>query len=186
MMRCEQIRLLCFDRHAAYARRHPFLSDVMLRRGVMDMADDLPDRDIPLVAPAANLVAAPALHDALVPVLLKVATRVHEQGDILVRKGSFPSPEFIETPLNESAHIYFDHGPPFLQKFLPFWVASAIDRGKILLLPALTLLLPLFKIAPPMYRWRIRSRIYRWYELLRQIEGDIANRVPLEIPKRTS
>jgi hypothetical protein len=49
-----------------------------------------------------------------------------------------------------------------LQKYLPFWIASVVDRGKILLLPALTLLLPLFRVAPPLYRWRIRSRIYRW------------------------
>jgi hypothetical protein len=56
---------------------------------------------------------------------------------------------------------------------LPFWVASTINRGKILLIPVLTLLFPLFKIAPPVYRWRIRSRIYRWYRLLREIEADL-------------
>ncbi|MGI9457008.1 MAG: hypothetical protein ACR2NU_10625, partial [Aeoliella sp.] len=69
--------------------------------------------------------------------------------------------------------LYFESGPPFLQKYLPFWIASAIDRGKILLIPALTLLLPLFRVAPPLYRWRIRSRIYRWYLILRKIEGDM-------------
>lgn len=176
----EEMRLLSFERHAAYARIHPYLSETTLRRGAMDLAADLPARDIPLIAPAANLVAATELHDALVPLLLKAATQVHEHGDVLVRKGRFPSTEFVETPLNESARLYFEHGPPFLQKYLPFWVASAIDRGKILLLPAITLLLPLFKIAPPLYRWRIRSRIYRWYELLRQIELDITNQAPPE------
>ena len=28
----------------------------------------------------------------------------------------------------------------------------------------ITLLLPVFKVAPPIYRWRIRSKIYRWYK----------------------
>ncbi len=126
-------------------------------------------------------MATPELHDALVPLLLRAAKQVHEQGDNLVRKGRFPSPEFVEAPLNESARRYFESGPPFLQKYLPFWIASAIDRGKILLLPALTLLLPLFRIAPPIYRWRIRSRIYKWYEVLRQIEGDLAKHASLNI-----
>ncbi|OUW77515.1 MAG: hypothetical protein CBD74_12200, partial [Saprospirales bacterium TMED214] len=58
-------------------------------------------------------------------------------------------------------------------KYLPFWIASFLDRSAILLLPALTLLLPLFKAAPPLYRWRIRSRIYRWYTLLREMETDL-------------
>jgi hypothetical protein len=31
-------------------------------------------------------------------------------------------------------------------------------------------MIPLFKLAPPVYRWRIRSRIYRWYALLREID----------------
>jgi TRAP transporter TAXI family solute receptor len=173
LLESDGIHLLSFQRHAAYARRHPFLNDVTLYRGVIDFERDVPAEDVFLVAPAANLVADRELHDALVPLLLRAATQTHEPGSSLVRAGRFPSTEFIEFPLNESARRYFESGPPLLQKYLPFWVASAIDRGKVLLLPAFTLLLPLLKIAPPVYRWRIRSRIYRWYELLRRIERDL-------------
>jgi hypothetical protein len=42
-----------------------------------------------------------------------------------------------------------------------------------MLLPLLTLLLPLLKAAPPIYRWRIRCRIYRWYRVLRQIDEQV-------------
>jgi len=42
-----------------------------------------------------------------------------------------------------------------------------------MLVPLLTLLLPLFKILPPTYRWRVRSRIYRWYRDLRTVEQRI-------------
>jgi len=34
----------------------------------------------------------------------------------------------------------------------------------------LTLMLPLFKSALPVYRWRIRSKIYRWYGSVRNID----------------
>lgn len=68
------------------------------------------------------------------------------------------------------AQEYYESGPSLLQRHVPFWIASLIDRTKIMLLPLLTLAFPLFKIAPPVYRWRIRSRIYRWYKLLREID----------------
>lgn len=176
----EDIRLLSFDRHAAYARRHPFLTSVILEQGVIDLQRDFPRSDVLLVAPAANLVATRALHDALIPLLLRAATETHSRDGSLLQQGSLPSAEFVEFPLNESARMYFDDGSPFLQKYLPFWIASAVDRGKILLLPALALLLPLFRVAPPLYRWRIRSRIYRWYEILRGIESDLRSQADVE------
>jgi TRAP transporter TAXI family solute receptor len=167
------LRLLDFDRHQAYARRHPFLSAVTLEEGVINLEKNYPKSKVHLIAPAANLIANKQLHDSLVPMLLRAADTVHKREPSLFQREKLPSAQFIEFPLNESAERYFESGPPLLQKYLPFWVASFLDRGAILLLPALTLLLPLFKVAPPLYRWRIRSRIYRWYTLLRQMETDL-------------
>ncbi len=110
-----QVRLMSLDRSAAYPHRHPFLCRVTLERGVLDLKNDLPRQDVQLIAPAANLVAAPDLHDSLVPLLLKVVSAVHTRGNTLVQAGQFPSPKLVEFPLNESARIYFESGPPFLQ-----------------------------------------------------------------------
>ncbi len=167
------LRLLDFDRHEAYARRHPFLSSVTLEEGVVDLESNYPKSKVHLIAPAANLIANKQLHDSLVPILLRAADIVHKREPSLFQREKLPSAQFIEFPLNESAERYFESGPPLLQKYLPFWVASFLDRSAILLLPALTLLLPLFEVAPPLYRWRIRSRIYRWYTLLREMETDL-------------
>lgn len=169
----EDVKLLSFERHEAYSQRFPFLSDVVLQRGVIDLSKSLPKEDVYLVSPTANLVASPELHDSLIPLFIKAATLTHERGERLMRSEKFPSTDFIEFPLNESARLYFESGPPFLQKYLPFWLASFVDRAKVLLLPMITLIFPLFKIAPPVYRWRIRSRIYKWYELLRAIEANL-------------
>jgi hypothetical protein len=54
-----------------------------------------------------------------------------------------------------------------LQRYLPFWAATQIDRLKVMMIPLIALLLPLIRIFPPTYRWRVRSRIYRWYAELR-------------------
>lgn len=164
------IRLLNFERHEAYARIFPFVSDVKLPRGVVDLKGDLPSRDVFLVAPAANLVAREDLHPALVPLLAKAASLAHDRGDLLSAPGTFPSARFVEFPLDPAARDYFQSGPPFLQRYLPFWIAALVDRMKVLLLPLLTLVIPLVRIAPPLYVWRIRSRIYRWYRVLRDAD----------------
>ena len=94
---------------------------------------------------------------------------------MFVRPGDFPNARLVEHSLNQSAAEYFEHGPAFFDRYLPFWVASFISRTKILLVPLLTLLIPLIRLTPPIYRWRIRSRIYRWYEVLRRIDQNLSH-----------
>jgi hypothetical protein len=136
----------------------------------VDLARDVPPRDTYVVAPAANLVARADLHPSVVALLMRAVFAEHERGGMLARPGQFPSTDFIEWPLHPAAREYFRGGPPFLQRYLPFWVAALIDRMKFLLLPLVTLLLPLMRIAPPLYAWRVRSRIYRWYRVLRGVD----------------
>ncbi len=77
-------------------------------------------------------------------------------------------------PVSDEAVRYYRSGPPWLQRFLPFWAATLVDRLKVMLLPFIALLIPLFKVMPPLYRWRIRSRIYRWYQQLGDIDSATA------------
>ncbi len=165
-----QLVLMDFARQQAYARRLPFLKDVVLEEGVIDFEKNLPRKRVRLIAPAANLVTTSAMHDAFVPLLLEVALEQHRGGGLLADDGELPSQDYVSFPVNSAARSYLAHGPSFFQRHLSFWVASMIDRTKILIIPLLTLLIPLFKIAPPVYRWRIRSRIYRWYDVLRGID----------------
>ncbi len=173
MLRDEQLELLSFQRHRAYSHRFPFLSRVILGQGVFDLEDDLPARDVSLLAAAASLVARHDLHEGLIPLLLEMMREVHGPGLIFEPPGEFPSTRYVELPLQAEARHYLEQGPSFLHRFLSFRMATGLDRAKILLLPLVTLLIPLFKMAPPLYRWRIRSRIYRWYEDLRQVDTSV-------------
>jgi TRAP transporter TAXI family solute receptor len=168
-----QIVLMDFSRQKAYSRRLPFLKDVVLEQGVVDFEKNLPQRPIRLVAPAANLVATNAMHDAFVPLLLEAALDQHHHGGLFGNDGELPSQEYVSFPVNSIARNYLDYGPTFFQRHLSFWLASMIDRSKIMIIPLLTLLIPLFKLAPPVYRWQIRSRIYRWYGVLRGIDQQL-------------
>jgi hypothetical protein len=90
---------------------------------------------------------------------------------VLERKRQFPSVDFVDLPLNDDARRYITEGPSFLFRWLPYGTAVLLDRLKILVFPFLALLLPLFRVAPPLYQWRVRSKIFRWYATLREIDG---------------
>ncbi|MDP6557125.1 MAG: TAXI family TRAP transporter solute-binding subunit [Pirellulaceae bacterium] len=170
LLQDEELKLLSFHRSQAYAQRYRFLESVMLAQGVVDLQGDIPRNDVNLIAPVANLVATHKLHDAFIPLLLEAATEAHEAGGLVTDAGEQPSLDGVEFPPNAVARHYLKYGPSFFQKHMGFWMASLIDRAKIMLVPLLILLIPLAKLAPPVYRWRIRSRIYRWYALLRGID----------------
>ncbi len=178
LMRSPHVRLLHLQRQQAYAQLYPWLQPITLAQGVVDLQADLPAADVPMVAPSASLVASADLHGAFVPLFLHAAHQVHSGGSMFVQPGDFPNSHLIEHPLNASAAVYFEHGPSLFDRYLPFWVASLISRTRILLVPLLTLLIPLIRLTPPIYRWRIRSRIYRWYEVLRRIDQELSDEHP--------
>lgn len=178
LLAADGVRLMSIDRHEAYERNFPFLSGLKLPRGVLDIEHDLPPADVYLIAPAANLVCRSDLHPALVPLACKAAVAAHGRGDLLSKPGAFPTTQYVEFPQDSAAESYFKNGPPFLQKYLPFWVAAWVDRTKVLLLPLITLIVPLLRVAPPVYDWRIRSRIYRWYKVLRDVDDKLRSEDP--------
>jgi hypothetical protein len=167
------IRLLPIDRAAAYRLQHRFLSLLTLPEGAIDLAADLPPADTQLLAPAANLVVREDFHPALAELLLSEARKIHGYPGIFEEAGEFPSRKYLEYPIADTAQRFFDTGPSLLQRYLPFWAANLIDRLKIMLLPLIALAYPFFKVIPPTYNWRMRSRIDRWYSELQSIERDL-------------
>jgi hypothetical protein len=57
-----------------------------------------------------------------------------------------------------------------LQRYLPFSIANLIDRMWVALFSIVAVLIPLGRLVPPLYQHRVRSRVFRWYRNLRQIE----------------
>ena len=159
----ERVELMSFQRADAYTRRHHFLTRVVLPEGLVDLSRNLPRQDISLLATTANLVSRPDLHPALIDLLIHNGGRIHGDGGWFGPSGRFPTPDLVGFPLNREADQFYKRGPSILQRYLPFWAATLLDRMKVMLLPLVALMIPLLKIMPPLYRWRIRSRIYPWY-----------------------
>ena len=166
----KDFNLLSFERGDAYQRAYPFLSPLKLPEGVMDFEKNVPGRDILLIASAANLVVRQGFHPALVDLLLGAAVEVHSAPGLFQDLNEFPSQKYLDFPLQKEAQRFLRSGPTLLKKYLPFWAAVFIERAKVMLLPFFTLLIPLIRFFPPGFRLKMRSRIYRWYRHLEEID----------------
>lgn len=170
------VRLFDFAQAEAYARRFPWLSPVALPRGVVDLARDIPPADVRLVAPTATLVARKRTHPALIQLFVQAAQQVHGGAGWFQKKGDFPNAHNTERPLAKEAQRFYTSGPPVLQRYLPFWLANLVDRMWPVLVTIVAALIPLSRMLPPLYTFRVRSRIFRWYRQLREVENAIGRR----------
>lgn len=174
LMRDGGVQMYSFVQADAYVRRIPTLNKLHLPRGSLDFGADLPREDIELIGPVVNLVARESLHPALSDLLLEAAREVHGRPGLYRKQGEFPSAREGEFRLSPEATRYYNSGKTFLYRTFPFWLATLIARVLAFLVPLVLLLLPALRFAPAIYRWRIESRIYRWYQVLLELERDAA------------
>ena len=173
LLRSPGIRVMSFSQADAYQRRFPFLTKLMLPQGVADLVRDYPPDDVTVLAPTANVIVRADLHPALQSLLLQAMTEVHGKSGFFNKAGEFPVYKDRLVPLSPEAGRYFKSGAPFLQRYLPFWLAVLVDRLIVLLIPIVALLIPLLKVAPAIYSWRVRSKIFRCYGELKYLEDDL-------------
>ena len=164
------MRLFSFSQAEAYSRKLPYLSAVTLPRAVVDLGRDLPGEDVRLVAPTATLAARKDVHPALVQLMMQAADRIHGAPGWFARPDEFPNAESVDLPLAVEAKRYFKSGTPWLQRYLPFWASNLIDRMWVALVSIIAVLIPLSRLVPPLYQLRVRSRVFRWYARLRDVE----------------
>ncbi len=170
LLKAKGVRLMSLEHAEALARRFPYLSTIVLPRGMIDLGNDSPASNIHMVATTAHIVARGDFHPALVAVLLQAATKVHGGAGTFRKAGEFPAVREGDFPISEDAQRYFKSGPPFLQRYMPFWVANLLERMLVLLIPLIAVLIPVLRIMPVFYDWRIKRRIFRWYRELRKVD----------------
>ena len=182
LLHTPEIHLFNFTQADGYVRRINYLNKLELPKGSLDFGKNIPAEDVSLVGPTVELIARSSLHPALSDLLLEAAREVHSTPGLFKKRGEFPAPLEHEFRLSSDASRYYASGKSFLYRTFPFWVASLIARSLAAIVPVALLLIPALKIAPAIYRWRIESRIYRWYRALLELERD-AFEPPVD-PKR--
>ena len=172
------VRTMNLDQTEAYSRRFPYLHPVLLPHGTMDLVHNLPAQDLHLLATTTTVVVTENLHPALVALLMKAMEKTHAAPDLINAAHEFPAAKDADFPLSKDAKHFYQSGPPFLQRYLPFWLATLVDRAALAILPVLAVLVPVLRAAPTIYSWRIRRRIYRWYGELKYLEIQLRSLAP--------
>jgi TRAP transporter TAXI family solute receptor len=170
LVRKPGIQMMSFRQADGYQRRLPFLSRLVAPEGSFDLGLNLPPQDIDLFGTPVELIAREGLHPAISDLLIAAAREVHGKAGMYRKAGEFPAPIEHDIPISEEARRYYTSGAPFLYKRLPFWLASLVDRIALVLLPLLIVIVPATRMVAPLYQWRMRSRIYRWYGALMTLE----------------
>ncbi len=166
------IGLANFSQADAYTRRISYLSKLSIPRGAMDFGKNIPAQDVTLVSPTVELIARDNLHPALSDLLLAAATEIHGRAALFQSRGEFPAPLENEFKISDDAKRFYKSGKSFFYRYLPFWLASLINRILVVFVPLLIILIPGLKSIPALFRWRMSLRINRWYRLLLMAEQE--------------
>jgi TRAP transporter TAXI family solute receptor len=170
LLAAEHIGLVSFPHAEALVALDPFLSKLVVPADVGDIVHNRPPRDTAVLATKASLVVRSDLHPAIQYLLLDAADQVHSGAGIFQEAGQFPEAESTGLPLSDEARRFYRSGQPFLQRYLPFWLAVFIARLLVVLIPVLGVLYPLVRVAPVLYGWKMQRRVYKLYNELRAIE----------------
>ena len=167
------LKLMSFAQADALVQKFPSLSKIIFPRASTSIVNDLPQADVTLLAATALLVSKDTLHPALAYLLLEAAKTVHGGEDYFTPLGAFPNLNTDEFPISDESTRYFKSGRPFLQRYLPFWLASFIERRLLILLPFMALLIGLLQALPRMAQTRIKNRLVVWYREIKSLEDEI-------------
>ena len=173
LLRAPGIELMDFPQGDAYSRRFAFLSAVTLPRGVVDLAHDVPPHDVELLAATTSLLSRGQTHPALRQLFAQAALKLHGGAGWFHRVGEFPNTKTSELPVSPEGEQAINGTPPFYQRYLPFWASNLIQRMWLVFGGLLVLMLPASRLVPPLYQFRVRRRVFRWYARLREIEARI-------------
>ena len=168
-----RVHLISLDDAEALSRQNSYLHHLVLPESSIDIARNIPSKSVHLVAPTTMLVKSENMHPALVYLMMKIIKQIHNGPGILNVKDAFPSMQGSDFPLSAQADNFYRNGPPFLDKYLPFWASTFISRTLIVIVPLLAILLPLSKFIPLAYRTFMRWRLFRYYGELRYLETQL-------------
>ena len=173
LLRDPAMALMAFEQNEAYSRHLPFLSTVTLPRGVVDLAADLPPHDVPLLATTTALLAREQTHPALRQLFAQAALGQHSEAGWFNGARDFPNTRTSELPVSAEGDRAINGTPPAWARYLPFWAGNLLERMWLVVGGLLVLMLPLSRVVPPLYTFRVRSRVFRWYARLREVEAKL-------------
>jgi TRAP-type uncharacterized transport system substrate-binding protein len=172
LLQAKGIQLVDFVQADGYMRRIGYLNKLVIPKGAMDFGKNIPAEDVTLISPTVELIARKDLHPALSDLLLAAAMDIHGRAALFQNRGEFPAALENEFKISDDAKRFYKSGKTFFYRYLPFWLASLINRILVVFVPLIIILIPGLKTIPALFQWRMKLRINRWYRLLLLVEQD--------------
>ena len=174
LIRATEIEFVELSEAEALTRRLPYITTITLPRASLDLARDIPKRDVTLLATATNLVSSEGVYTATKMLALQ-ALREFDHGTLLLdTDGQFPTLKYADYPVDAEARRFFSTGPPFIRRYLPYWIANLVERFYAFFLPLLAIIMPLVRLIPAWIQRHHRETTQRWYDRLAEAEQAIA------------
>jgi TRAP-type uncharacterized transport system substrate-binding protein len=175
LLNSEDIHLLSFKNAAAYVRKINILHKIDLPEGVIDFGRNIPDKTVHLLGPMVELIATKDFHPALSDVVLDAAMHIHNAPGMFRKRNEFPMKVEHKIFLSDDADRFYKSGKSFLYRYLPFWLASLINRTLVSFLPMIIILIPAIRSVPMIFKWLGQVRIRSRYRALLKIEAKFKN-----------
>ena len=170
------IELMNLKRVNAYTQKFDYLMPLKLYEGSINLYKNIPSKDIHLLSTTQNLVCNPNIPGELIRIFLKKVQKIHNGKTFFQNSEQFLNDKHLDTPINSDAKLYLLNGESWLEGIFPYWIASNIDRLKLLLIPMIWLIIPLFKSIIPLYIFSTRSKIFKWYDKIDKINLKIESK----------
>jgi TRAP-type uncharacterized transport system substrate-binding protein len=174
LLRNPGLTLATLERTTAIAERNNYLESRLLPQD--GLGANLPPSDTPMLTTPAHLLVRQDLDPALKRMATAVAMEVHGKAGAFHRAGEFPSLRSSDFPSAPESREVLLRGLGPMESLLPFWWVQVLRRLLIICVPLLLLTVALFRMVPAWVRWRLESRITRWYGELKFIENDLINK----------
>src|SRR3954465_9112193 len=164
------VRLMDVSQADALARVYPYLSRLLLPRGVIDFEKDIPPADVNLISTTIAVLVRKDMHPELVHIIAQTLADEHGGAGLFQRAGDFPSQTDPEFAVAEEARDFYKNGPSLMQRYLPFWMINFTKRMIAILVTAIAVIIPLINYAPKLYLWFLEAYMAKLYRRLRTVE----------------
>ena len=162
---------MSFTEADALVRIFPFLVRLVMPRAVINFEKIVPANELVLIAASNVVLVRKDIHPALIDLLAHAIIETHRKPGVFEQAGEFPTLTDPEYPMAETARDFYKNGPSILNRYLPFWITSHVQRAMAVFVTVLAIILPLFSYAPKLYKWLVEYRLHAMYRRLRAIES---------------
>ena len=162
----------------AFHRNLRYLHVTPLAPSTIDLATAQPRTEFRTVSVTNTLVVNRQLHPAIQYLMLSIMDKTHHAPSLISAEGEFPSDKDIGLPLSDEADIFYKKGMPFLSQYLPFELASIVERLAKSLVPLMLVIFPVLKFIPSIIKWRTSRKFSKLYKSLADVEKRMHSKSP--------